>query len=159
MTAIDVRLMRLPHGLGLPLPAYQSAQAAGLDLVAAVPAEAPVVIAPGERALIPTGIALAIPDGFEGQVRPRSGLAANHGVTVLNAPGTIDADYRGEVQVILMNLGRTPYTVERGSRVAQLVITARMQVVICESATLDETTRGVRGFGSTGTISGESAKR
>ena len=159
MTAIDVRLMRLPHGLGLPLPAYQSAQAAGLDLVAAVPAEAPVVLGPGERALIPTGIALAIPDGFEGQVRPRSGLAANHGVTVLNAPGTIDADYRGEVQVILVNLGRTPYTVERGSRVAQLVITARMQVVICESATLDETTRGVRGFGSTGTISGESAKR
>jgi dUTP pyrophosphatase len=155
MNAIEIRLQRLPHGDGLPLPHYQSALAAGLDLVAAVAADASVVIAPGERALIPTGLAIALPSGFEAQVRPRSGLALNHGVTVLNAPGTIDADYRGEVQVILVNLGRESFTVERGARIAQLVIAATMQVVICVVASLDETTRGVRGFGSTGTASGE----
>jgi dUTP pyrophosphatase len=153
MSAIELRLQRLPHGEGLPLPRYQSALAAGLDLVAAVAADAPVVIAPGERALIPTGIAVAIPAGFEGQVRPRSGLALNHGVTVLNAPGTVDADYRGEVQVILVNLGRNPFTVERGTRIAQFVISATMQADICVVANLDETTRGLRGFGSTGTTS------
>ena len=155
MTAIEITLARLPHGDGLPLPHYQSAHAAGLDLIAAVSADAPIVIAPGERALIPTGIAIALPPGFEGQVRPRSGLALKHGVTVLNAPGTIDADYRGEVQVVLVNLGRESFTVERGARVAQLVIAATMQVSISVVATLDETTRGVRGFGSTGTVSGE----
>ena len=155
MNAIEIRVMRLPHSGGLPLPTYQSAHAAGVDLVAAVPAEAPVVIAPGDRALIPTGLVLALPPGFEGQVRPRSGLALNHGITVLNSPGTIDADYRGEVQVILVNLGRNSFTVERGARIAQLVVAATMQVAICECANLDETTRGLRGFGSTGTTSGE----
>ena len=155
MNAIEITLARLPHGDGLPLPHYQSALAAGLDLIAAVSADAPIVIAPGERALIPTGIAIALPPGFEGQVRPRSGLALKHGVTVLNAPGTIDADYRGEVQVVLVNLGRESFTVERGARVAQLVIAATMQVSISVVATLEETTRGVRGFGSTGTVSGE----
>ncbi len=155
MSAVEIRLQRLPHSEGLPLPHYQSALAAGLDLVAAVAADAPVVIAPGERALIPTGLAIALPPGFEGQVRPRSGLALNHGVTVLNAPGTIDADYRGEVQVILVNLGQKSFTVERGARIAQLIVAATMQAEICAVASLDETTRGVRGFGSTGTASGE----
>ena len=148
---IQVRLLRLPHAAGLPLPAYQSELAAGLDLVAAVPADASVVIAPGERAMIPTGIAIALPPGVEGQIRPRSGLAVRHGVTVLNSPGTVDADYRGEVRVILVNLGAESYTVERGGRIAQLVLGATMQAMICEVASLDETTRGVRGFGSTGT--------
>ena len=155
MNRIEIALARLPHSDGLPLPHYQSALAAGLDLIAAVSADAPIVIAPGERALIPTGIAIALPPGFEAQVRPRSGLALRHGVTVLNSPGTIDADYRGEIQVILVNLGRKSFTVERGARVAQLVVAATMQVTICEVANLDETTRGVRGFGSTGTLSGE----
>jgi dUTP pyrophosphatase len=155
MTGVEIRLQRLPHGDGLPLPHYQSALAAGLDLLAAVAADAPVVIAPGERALIPTGVAIALPPGFEGQVRPRSGLALKHGITVLNAPGTIDADYRGELQIILVNLGREPFTVERGARVAQLVIAAALQASIRVVASLDETTRGARGFGSTGTVSEE----
>jgi dUTP pyrophosphatase len=155
MSKVEIQLQRLPHSDGLPLPHYQSALAAGLDLVAAVAGDAPVKIAPGERALIPTGIAIALPAGFEAQVRPRSGLALQHGVTVLNAPGTIDADYRGEIQIILINLGRESFTVERGARVAQLVIAATMQASLCVVATLDETTRGVRGFGSTGTVSGE----
>jgi len=144
-------MMRLPHAADLPLPAYQSELAAGLDLVAAVPADAPIVLAPGERAAIPTGISIALPHGIEGQIRPRSGLALRHGVTVLNSPGTIDADYRGEVHVILVNFGRDSFTVERGVRIAQLVLAAMMQAVICEVASLDETTRGVGGFGSTGT--------
>ena len=147
---IELRVQRLPHGANLPLPAYQSELAAGLDLLAAVPADAPVTLAPGGRALIPTGIAIALPRGFEGQIRPRSGLALRHGVTVLNAPGTIDADYRGEVQVILVNLGLNQFTVERGARIAQLVIAATMQAVVCDVASLDETTRGDGGFGSTG---------
>jgi dUTP pyrophosphatase len=151
VSSVEVRLQRLPHAVGLPLPAYQSELAAGLDLTAAVPAAAPVVIAPGDRAMIPTGICLALPQGTEGQIRPRSGLALRHGVTVLNAPGTVDADYRGEIQVILVNLGRDPFTVERGMRIAQLVIAATMQVRVCEAANLDETPRGVAGFGSTGT--------
>jgi dUTP pyrophosphatase len=155
MNAVEISLARLPHGDGLPLPHYQSALAAGLDLVAAVAADKPMVIAPGERALVPTGIAIALPPGYEAQVRPRSGLALRHGVTVLNAPGTIDADYRGEIQIILVNLGRESFTVERGARVAQLIIAATMRATICEVASLDETTRGVRGFGSTGTLSGE----
>ena len=155
MKGIEIALQRLPHSDGLPLPHYQSALAAGLDLIAAVAADAPVVIAPGERALIPTGIAIALPPGYEAQVRPRSGLALRHGVTVLNSPGTIDADYRGEIQVILVNLGRESFTVERGARVAQMVVAATMRVDICEVPSLDETTRGVRGFGSTGTVSGE----
>jgi dUTP pyrophosphatase len=155
MNGVEIALQRLPHSDGLPLPHYQSALAAGLDLIAAVDANKPVVIAPGERALVPTGIAIALPPGYEGQVRPRSGLALRHGVTVLNAPGTIDADYRGEIQIILVNLGRDSFTVERGARVAQLIIAATMQATVYEVASLDETTRGVRGFGSTGTLSGE----
>ena len=151
MTPIALRVMRLPHGEGLPLPAYQSELAAGLDLIAAVPADAPVAIAPGERAAIPTGICIALPPGSEGQVRPRSGLALRHGVTVLNAPGTIDADYRGEIQVVLINHGNTLFTVERGLRIAQLVVAATMQATICEAASLDETPRGAGAFGSTGT--------
>jgi dUTP pyrophosphatase len=155
MSAIAVRIMRLPHSDGLPLPQYESEHAAGVDLIAAVPVDAPIVIAPGDRALVPTGIALALPPGFEGQVRPRSGLAINHGITVLNSPGTIDADYRGEIQIILVNLGRNSFTVQRGSRVAQLVIAPTMQALFQETRHLDETTRGGRGFGSTGTASGE----
>jgi dUTP diphosphatase len=150
VSKIQIQVMRLAHGSDLPLPAYQSEQAAGLDLVAAVPADAPVIIPPGERAMIPAGIAIALPPGIEGQIRPRSGLALRHGVTVLNAPGTIDADYRGEVHVILVNFGHGSFTVERGARIAQLVLASTMQAVICEVANLDETTRGVRGFGSTG---------
>jgi dUTP pyrophosphatase len=119
-------------------------------LVAAVAADAPVIIAPGERALIPTGLAVALPTGTEGQVRPRSGLAAQHGVTVLNSPGTIDADYRGEIRVILVNLGQDSFTVARGMRIAQLIIAPVLRVIICESRNLNETTRGVEGFGSTG---------
>jgi dUTP pyrophosphatase len=143
-------VLRLPHGADLPLPSYQSAGAAGLDLLAAVAADQPVIIAAGHRALIPTGLAVALPIGTEGQVRPRSGLAARHGVTVLNSPGTIDADYRGEIQVILINLGQESFTVSRGMRIAQLVIAPAMRVTICEITNLDETTRGVAGFGSTG---------
>jgi dUTP diphosphatase len=148
---IQVRIVRLPDAADLPLPAYQSEHAAGLDLVAAVPADAPVIIAPGQRAAIPTGVAIALPAGVEGQIRPRSGLALRHGVTVLNSPGTLDADYRGEVHVILVNFGHDPFTVERGARIAQLVLAAALQAEICEVASLDETTRGVGGFGSTGT--------
>lgn len=147
---IEVKIARLPHGAGLPLPSYQSAHAAGLDLQAAVPADAPVVIAPGGRAIVPTGLTFALLPGTEGQVRPRSGLAARHGVTVLNTPGTIDADYRGELQVILINLGDAPFTVERGARIAQLVIAPVSAVQLVETATLNETARGTGGFGSTG---------
>lgn len=152
---VELRLMRLPHGEGLPLPAYQSELAAGFDLVAAVPADAPVTIGPGMRAAIPTGICMALPPGTEGQVRPRSGLALRHGVTVLNTPGTIDADYRGEILVILINHGDALFTVERGMRIAQLVIAATMQAEICEVASLDETIRGTGGLGSTGMASRE----
>jgi len=147
---VQVRMMRLPHASDLPLPAYQSELAAGLDLVAAVPSEEPVIIAPGNRAMIPTGIALALPAGVEGQIRPRSGLAMRHGITVLNSPGTVDADYRGEVQVVLVNFGHDSFTVHRGIRIAQLVFAATMQAVICEVASLDKTPRGGGGFGSTG---------
>jgi dUTP pyrophosphatase len=147
---IQVRMMRLPHAADLPLPAYQSKLAAGLDLMAALPGDAPVIIASGERAMIPTGIAIALPAGVEGQIRPRSGLALRHGITVLNSPGTVDADYRGEVQVILVNLGHDSFTVERGARIAQLVFAATLQAAICEVASLEETTRGGGGFGSTG---------
>jgi dUTP pyrophosphatase len=133
MSKVEVLLTRLPHGADLPLPAYQSEQAAGLDLLAAVPADAPIVIAPGRWAAVPTGLALALPEGSEGQVRPRSGLAGRHGVTVLNAPGTIDADYRGEVQVLLVNLGPEPFTVTRGMRIAQLVIAATVRASLTEA--------------------------
>jgi dUTP pyrophosphatase len=150
MSPPRVRLRRLPHGEGLPLPAYQTAHAAGLDLAAAVGADAPVTLAPGARGLVPTGFAIALPEGFEAQVRPRSGLAAHHGVTVLNTPGTIDADYRGEIQVILINLGAEPFTVTRGLRIAQLVIAPVARASVIEAETLDDTARGAGGFGSTG---------
>ncbi len=147
---VTVKIMKLPHGADLPLPAYQSAGAAGLDLVAAVPAGAPVVIEPGARASIPTGIAIALPPMTEGQVRPRSGLAARHGLTILNAPGTVDSDYRGEIHVLLVNFGHTSFAVERGARIAQLVITPVLHAQLLEAENLDETTRGAGGFGSTG---------
>ena len=150
MDEVEVRLTRLPHGADLPLPSYQSAAAAGLDLVAAVAADAPVVIASGRWAPIPTGLALELPAGTEGQVRPRSGLAAQHGVTVLNAPGTIDADYRGELKVLLVNLGPEPFAVTRGMRIAQLVIARVARARLIETAELVVTTRGAGGFGSTG---------
>ena len=149
--AIDVLIMRLPHGADLPLPEYQSAFAAGLDLLAAVPADAPVEIAPNNRAMIPTGIAIALPAGTEGQVRPRSGLAAHHGITVLNSPGTIDADYRGELQVILVNTSPEKFVVQRGMRIAQLVIAPILHAKLVESASLETTKRASGGFGSTGT--------
>jgi dUTP pyrophosphatase len=150
MNEVEVRLTRLPHGADLPLPSYQSVAAAGLDLVAAVAADAPVVIAPGRWAAIPTGLTLELPAGTEGQVRPRSGLAAQHGVTVLNAPGTIDADYRGEVKVLLVNLGPEPFSVTRGMRIAQLVIARAARARLVETAELAVTSRGTGGFGSTG---------
>ena len=146
----EVRIMRLAHGKDLALPSYQSALAAGLDLLAAVPADTPLIMAPGARALVPTGIALALPQGTEGQVRPRSGLAMRHGLTVLNSPGTIDADYRGEIQIALVNLGGESVSITRGMRIAQLVIAAVARISLCEVATLDETPRGSGGFGSTG---------
>src|SRR5262245_32726874 len=133
MNKIEVRIMPLPHAADLPLPAYQSAHAAGLDLVAALPADRPVVIAPGRHAAIPTGLAFALPAGVEGQIRSRSGLALHHGVTVLNSPGTLDPDYRGEVHVILANFGHDPFPVERGARVAQLVLVTTLQAAIREA--------------------------
>jgi len=151
VTNIQVRILRLAHGRELELPAYQSELAAGLDLLAAVPADAPVSILPGARALIPTGIALALPAGIEAQIRPRSGLAVRHGITVLNAPGTIDADYRGEVQVILINLGADSFVIERGARIAQMIFAHVLHVTLREVTNIDETRRGVAGFGSTGT--------
>ena len=148
--SIELCILRLPHAADLALPAYQTDRAAGLDLVAAVPAGAPVVIAPGERAMIPTGIAIALPPGHEGQIRPRSGIALRHGVTVLNAPGTIDADYRGEIQVILVNLGAENFEITRGTRIAQMIIAPIIQAKIVESGRLDATGREGGGFGSTG---------
>ena len=147
---VEVRIVRLAHAADLPLPEYQSALAAGLDLLAAVPAGAAVELAPGARAMIPTGIAMALPSGYEAQIRPRSGLAIRHGVTVLNSPGTVDADYRGEVQVILVNLGTEPFVVHRGMRIAQLVVAAVQQVRLVEAASLDPTARAAGGMGSTG---------
>jgi dUTP diphosphatase len=149
-TSVEVSVQRLPHGADLPLPSYQSEHAAGLDLVAALPAETPLRLIPGARALVPTGIAIALPEGFEAQVRPRSGLAVRHGLTVLNTPGTIDADYRGEIQVLLINLGGEPVSVTRGMRIAQLVIAPVTRASLSEVAQLDPTLRGFRGFGSTG---------
>lgn len=148
--SIEVRITRLPHGADLPLPSYQTALAAGMDLMAAVPAETPVTIAPGARALVPTGLAIALPPGSEAQVRPRSGLAVRHGLTVLNSPGTIDADYRGEIQVLLVNLGAESVIISRGMRIAQMVIAAVARAEFQEVSSLDETARGSGGFGSTG---------
>lgn len=148
--SLPVRLLRLPHGRDLPLPAYHSGGAAGLDLCAALPDSTVLVIEPGARDRVPTGIALALPEGFEAQVRPRSGLAFRHGVTVLNSPGTVDADYRGEVQVLLVNLGREPFAIRRGDRIAQLVVARVERIRFEEVEALDPTVRGAGGYGSTG---------
>ena len=145
---IEVQFQRLPHAGDLPLPAYESALAAGADLRAAMDED--VVLAPGERTLVPTGFAMALPAGYEAQVRPRSGLAAKQAVTVLNSPGTVDADYRGEVKVILVNLGQDPVTISRGMRIAQMVIAPVMQPRFTEVEALSKTDRGAGGFGSTG---------
>lgn len=145
---VTVAVRRLPHGADLPLPAYATAESAGLDLLAAI-AE-PIVLAPGERRLVPTGLALALPAGFEAQVRPRSGLALKHGLTVLNAPGTIDADYRGEVGVVLINHGQAAFTINRGERIAQMVVARHARVQWQAVADLEATERGAGGFGSTG---------
>ena len=147
---VTIEIRQLPHGEGLPLPAYQSAHAAGLDLLAAVPTDAPLILSPGQYALVPTGLAIALPEGFEAQVRPRSGLAAKHGVTVLNAPGTVDADYRGEVSVILINHGSAPFTIARGERIAQMVIAQVANAELVPVVSLAPTGRGGGGFGSTG---------
>ena len=150
MTVANVRIARLPHAQDLPLPSYQTALAAGFDLMAAVAANAPVIIAPGARALVPTGIAIALPEGFDAQVRPRSGLALKQGLTVLNTPGTIDADYRGEIQVILINHGNESVEIARGMRIAQMVVATVTRATFLEVISLDETSRGIGGFGSTG---------
>jgi dUTP pyrophosphatase len=154
--AVRVKAMRLAHGRDLPLPAYQSAGAAGMDLLAAV--GKPVTLQPGARALIPTGLVLEIPPGFEGQVRPRSGLALRHGITALNSPGTIDSDYRGEVQVLLANLGDEPFAIARGERIAQLVVQRVERAELVATNSISATARGAGGFGSTGTRSKTSAK-
>jgi dUTP pyrophosphatase len=150
MSSLVVRVLPLPHFEGLALPAYETQQAAGMDLRAAVPEDAPLTLTPGARAMIPTGLCFALPPGFEAQVRPRSGLAARHGVTCLNTPGTIDADYRGEVQVILINLGQEPFVVRRGERIAQMIIAPVTQAQLQVVTELDATARGAGGFGSTG---------
>ena len=148
MTTVRVEL--LPHAEGLPLPAYETTGSAGMDLRAAVADDQPLTLAPGERALVKTGLKIALEPGFEAQVRPRSGLALKHGITCLNSPGTIDSDYRGEVGVILINHGQEPFVVRRGERIAQLVIARHEQARIVEVEALDETARGAGGFGSTG---------
>jgi dUTP pyrophosphatase len=148
--SITVRVQRLPHGEGLPLPSYQSEHAAGLDLIAALPEDAPIELEPSDRALVPTGFVIELPQGYEAQVRPRSGLALKHGVTVLNSPGTIDADYRGEVKVLIINLGAETFLVQRGDRIAQLVVSPVTHVDIVASDELGGTERGEGGFGSTG---------
>ena len=149
MSAVEVAIQRLAHGADLPLPAYETPGSAGLDLLAAVAAD--LAIAPGDRALVPSGIAIALPAGFEAQIRPRSGLAAKYGITLLNAPGTIDADYRGEIKVILANLGAEVFTVTRGMRIAQMVVAPVARVVWSAAEVLEATARGADGFGSTGT--------
>ncbi|MBI2261543.1 MAG: dUTP diphosphatase [Caulobacterales bacterium] len=145
-----LRVERLPHAEGLPLPAYETSGSAGMDLRAAVADETPMILAPGARALVPTGLKIALEPGYEAQVRPRSGLALKHGLTCLNSPGTIDSDYRGEVGVILANLGQEPFVIRRGERIAQLVVARCEQAALVEVEALDETARGAGGFGSTG---------
>lgn len=147
---LAVRIQRLPHAEGLPLPAYETAGSAGMDLRAAVPEDQPVTLSPGQRALIPTGLKIAVPMGYEAQVRARSGLALKHGIICPNAPGTIDSDYRGECGVILANIGHEPFVIHRGERIAQLVIARHERADWIEVETLDETARGTGGFGSTG---------
>ena len=152
MTApvLSIALTLLPHAEGLPLPAYETEGAAGMDLRAALPQDGPVILHPGARAMIPTGLSMAIPDGYEVQVRPRSGLAAKHGVTCLNSPGTVDSDYRGELKVILINHGAEPFTIQRGERIAQIVAAPVTRAVFVQVAELPPTARGAGGFGSTG---------
>jgi dUTP pyrophosphatase len=151
MSRIRINVSRLPHGEGLPLPAYETAGAAGMDLIAAVEEGPGLELSPGARKLVPTGLIFQLPEGYEGQVRPRSGLAFRHGVTVANAPGTIDSDYRGEVQVLLVNLGGENFTVTRGMRVAQFVVAPVIMAELVETDVINETIRGAGGFGSTGT--------
>ena len=157
MADLSVAVQRLPHGADLPLPVYATAQSAGLDLVAAVDAD--VTLAPGARQLIPTGLSIALPAGYEAQVRPRSGLALKHGITVLNSPGTIDADYRGEVKVLLINHGSENFVLKRGDRIAQMVVAPVTRLQWSEQAVLDETARGAGGFGSTGVAGGVAGMR
>lgn len=147
---VQVRVKALEHFAGLDLPRYQTPGSAGMDLPAALPADAPVTLAPGEWRLIPTGLAIALPDGYEAQVRPRSGLAAKFAISCVNTPGTIDADYRGEIHVNLINHGREPFIVRRGERIAQMIIAPVVQAVLIPADSLDETQRGAGGFGSTG---------
>ncbi len=148
MAEVKISVQRLPHGADLPLPAYATAQSAGLDLMAAI--EGDIALAPGARQLVPTGLSIALPAGYEAQVRPRSGLALKHGITVLNSPGTIDADYRGEVKVLLVNHGAEPFVLKRGDRVAQMVVAPVTRIAWSVVETLDETARGAGGYGSTG---------
>jgi dUTP pyrophosphatase len=150
VTTIQLQIRREPEGEGLPLPIYATEGAAGMDLCAALPEDAPVTLPPGGRALISTGFRIALPEGYEGQIRPRSGLAIKHGIGLVNAPGTLDADYRGVVQVILINWGDAPFTIRRGDRIAQLVVAPVTRAAIIEVSELDDTARGAGGFGSTG---------
>ena len=145
-----LKLVRLAHSEGLDLPSYETAGAAGMDLRAAVAGDAPLTLLPGKRALVPTGFVFEIPFGYEAQIRPRSGLAFKNGITCLNTPGTIDSDYRGEVKVLLINHGEEPFTIERGMRIAQMVIVPVTQVTVCEASETTDTSRGAGGFGSTG---------
>ena len=147
----SLKLVRLENGAGIDLPAYETSGAAGMDLRAAVPANEPLTLKPGQRTLVPTGFIFEVPEGFEAQIRPRSGLAIKNGITCLNSPGTVDSDYRGEVKVILANLGQDDFTVERGMRIAQMVIAPVTQVIVSEITEVSETQRGSGGFGSTGT--------
>jgi dUTP pyrophosphatase len=156
---VKVKVRRLPHADGLPLPEYQTADAAGFDLLAAVALHDPIMLAPGDRTLVPTGWIFELPPGSEAQVRPRSGLAAKFGVTVLNSPGTIDADYRGEVSVILINLGKEPFTIKRGERIAQMIVAPVTRVKLREVTKLSSTKRGSGGFGSTGTTATASSTK
>lgn len=148
MKTVDVQIKQLPGSEDLPLPRYMTPHAAGMDLYAAVPEDR--ILAPGERALVPSGIAIALPEGCEAQIRPRSGLAIHHGITLLNAPGTIDADYRGEIKVIMANLGREPFIIHRGERIAQMVVAPVLKANLCTVDELPETGRGSGGFGHTG---------
>ena len=150
MSQITAQLMQLPHGQDLPLPSYETSEAAGMDLRAAVPEDAPLTLKPGARELVPTGLAMAIPPGFEAQIRPRSGLALRHGLSLVNAPGTIDSDYRGEIKIILINQGDEDFEISRGMRIAQMVIAPVLQVAIEPVTSIDDTARGAGGFGSTG---------
>jgi dUTP pyrophosphatase len=155
MSQITAQLMQLPHGQDLPLPSYETSEAAGMDLRAAVPEDAPLTLKPGARELVPTGFAMAIPPGFEAQIRPRSGLALKHGLSLVNAPGTIDSDYRGEIKIILINQGDEDFEISRGMRIAQMVIAPVLQVAIEPVTSLDDTARGAGGFGSTGVAANE----